>query len=85
MRLFFDNAPSAGWVDSFLVFLDVERPGLIEVATEVSGSELDDGLGHSLGPAHARSLHAVLNQVLAGTFHHWRRLRREQPRGLGAW
>jgi len=56
-------------VDSFLVYLDVERPVLIEVATEVSGSELDDGLGHSLGPAHARSLHAVLNQVLAGTFH----------------
>src|SRR2546421_2480280 len=41
-------------MQAFLVFLDVEGPILIEVAAEVYGPQLDDGLGHRFGPAHAR-------------------------------
>ena len=48
-------------METLLVFLDVERPILIEVATEVYGSQLDDGLGHRFSPAHARSFHVVLD------------------------
>src|SRR5207248_10948301 len=42
---------------------------LIEVAAEVYGPQLDDGLGHRFGPAHARSFHAVLDEVFAGALH----------------
>src|SRR2546429_202863 len=67
--LLFDDAPSAGRMQAFLVFLDVEGPILIEVAAEVYGPQLDDGLGHRFGPAHARSFHAVLDEVFAGALH----------------
>src|SRR2546429_6871400 len=56
-------------MQAFLVFLDVEGPILIEVAAEVYGPQLDDGLGHRFGPAHARSFHAVLDEVFAGALH----------------
>ena len=52
-----------------LVPLDVEIPIGVEVAREIDGAEFDDGLGHRRGPTHAASFHAVLDQVLAGTFH----------------
>src|SRR5437763_15159111 len=64
--LLFDDAPSAGRMQAFLVFLDVEGPILIEVAAEAYGPQLDDGLGHRFGPAHARSFHAVFDEVFAG-------------------
>src|SRR5205807_7539921 len=56
-------------MQAFLVFLDVEGPILIEVAAEVYGPQLDDGLGHRFGPAHARSFHAVLDEAFAGALH----------------
>src|SRR5882724_1716167 len=51
-----------------LVLLDMERPVGIKVSAEVDGSELDDGLGHVLCPAHTGSLHPVLDEVLACAF-----------------
>src|SRR5437773_11041205 len=56
-------------MQAFLVFLDVEGPILIEVAAEVYGPQLDDGLRHRFGPAHARSFNAVLDEVFAGALH----------------
>ena len=53
--LLFDDGPPPCRIEPLLVFLDVKGPILIEVATEVNGSQLDDGLGHSLGPAQAPS------------------------------
>ena len=52
-----------------LIFLNVKGPILIEVATEINGPQLDDSLGHSFGPAHAGSFHAVLDEVFAGALH----------------
>jgi hypothetical protein len=49
-----------------LVLFDVEGPVGVEVPAQIDGSELDDGLGHLLGPAHARTLHPILDEVLAG-------------------
>src|SRR6266702_3814448 len=55
-------------MDPLLIFFDVEGPVAIKIAAQVNGSELDDGLGDGLGPAHSRTLHPVLDQVLAGAF-----------------
>jgi hypothetical protein len=46
----------------------VELPILIEVAGEIDSSELDDGLCHLFGSAHAGTLHSVHDQVLARAF-----------------
>src|SRR5579863_5246559 len=51
---------------TLLVFCDVEGPVAIEVPAQVDGSELDDCLGHRLSPAHSRTLHSVLDEILAG-------------------
>src|SRR5438045_9119130 len=55
-------------MEAFLFFLDVEGPVAIKVAAQIDSSELDDGLGHLLRPAHSRALHAIFDEVLAGTF-----------------
>lgn len=41
------------------------RPVAIKIAAQANGSELDDGLGDAFGPAHSRTLHPILDQVLA--------------------
>ncbi len=46
----------------------MELPVAIKISGEINGSELYDGLGHLLGPAHARTFHAIFNEVLAGAF-----------------
>src|ERR1035438_2397157 len=51
---------------ALLVFCDVEGPVAIEVPAQVNGSELDDCLGHLLSPAHSRTLHSILDEILAG-------------------
>jgi len=51
---------------ALLVFCDVERPVAIEVAAQVDGSELDDCLCHLLSPSHSRTLHSILDEILAG-------------------
>jgi hypothetical protein len=51
-----------------LLLIDVEFPVAVEVSREINGSELDDGLGHLLGPAHAGALHPIFDQVLARAF-----------------
>jgi hypothetical protein len=51
---------------ALLFFFDVEGPVAIEVTTQVDGSELDDCLGHLLSPAHSRTLHSILDDILAG-------------------
>ena len=48
-----------------LVFFDVERPVGIKVTAQVNSSELEDGLGDGFGPAHSRTFHAILDEVLA--------------------
>src|ERR1022692_3587203 len=65
--LLWNDAPGGG-IEAFLILVDVELPVLIEVAREIDSSELDDGLRHLFGPAHAGTLHAVLDQVLARAF-----------------
>src|SRR5579863_4058857 len=50
---------------ALLVFCDVEGPVTIKVPAQVDGSELDDGLGHLLSPAHSRTLHPIFDEVLA--------------------
>src|SRR5262249_25323558 len=47
---------------------DAELPIVIEILGEIDGYELDDSLGHLLGPAHAGVLHAVLDEVLTRPF-----------------
>src|ERR1700694_2224297 len=66
--LLYDDAPLTAWVKSLLVSFHVKRPVTIEVSAQIDGSQLDDGLGHRLGPTHARSLHAIFDQILASTF-----------------
>src|ERR1039457_2487442 len=51
---------------ALLIFCDVEGRVAIEVPAQVDGSELDDGLGHLLSPAHSRTLHPILDEILAG-------------------
>lgn len=47
---------------------DVVRPVFVEVSTEVKRAEFDDGFRHGLSPAHAGTLHAVSDEILAGPF-----------------
>ena len=35
------------------------------ISCDVEGPELDDGLGHLLSPTHSRTLHPVLDEILA--------------------
>ena len=58
---------SSGRDEALLVFFDVEGPVAIKVPAQVDSSELDDGLGHLLSPAHSRTLHAILDEILACT------------------
>src|SRR5664279_5737820 len=50
--LLWNDAPSGG-IKTSLILFDVELPIAIKISREVDGSELDDGLCHQLGPAHA--------------------------------
>src|SRR5260370_7949165 len=50
---------------ALLVFCDVEGPVAIEVPAQVDGSELDDCLCHLRSPAHAGTLHPILDEILA--------------------
>src|ERR1035441_3385865 len=59
-----DDAPVTG-MKALLIFCDVEGPVAIEVPAQVDGSELDDCLGHLLSPAHSRTLHPILDEILA--------------------
>src|SRR5262249_19047094 len=52
---------------SVLVFFDVERPVGIKVTAQVNSSELEDGLADGFGPAHSRTFHPILDEVLACT------------------
>jgi hypothetical protein len=51
-----------------LVLSDVERPVFVEVPAEVQRAEFDNSFGHGRSPAHAGTLHAVLDEILAGPF-----------------
>ena len=53
-------------MEALLVFLNVEGPVPIKIPTQVDSSELNDGLGHPLRPAHSRSFHPVFDQILTG-------------------
>src|SRR5258707_10552713 len=55
-------------MNPLLVLFDVEGPVGIEVPAQIDGSELDESLGDGPGPAHSRTFHPVLDQVLAGAF-----------------
>ena len=50
---------------ALLIFGDVEGPVAIEVPAQVDGSELDDRLCHLFSPAHSRTLHPILDEILA--------------------
>ena len=50
--LLWNDAPPAG-IKASLILFDVEFPIAIKVSRQIDGSELNDGLGHLLGPAHA--------------------------------
>ena len=52
---------------ALLIFGDVEGPVAIEVPAQVDGSELDDHLRHLLSSAHSRTLHPILDEILART------------------
>ena len=54
-------------MNALLIFFDVEESVAIKVPAQIDGSELDDGLGHPLSPTHSRTLHPILNEVLACT------------------
>src|SRR5947209_5154508 len=55
-------------MEALLVFFDMKGPVAIKVAAQIDGSELDDGLGHLLRPAHSRTLHAIFDEIFAGAF-----------------
>jgi len=46
-------------MEALLIFVNVERPVAIKIPAQVDSSELNDGLGHPLGPAHSRSFHPI--------------------------
>jgi len=50
--LLWNDGPGGG-IKAPLILFDVEFPIAIKVSREINGSELDDGLGHLRGPAHA--------------------------------
>jgi hypothetical protein len=52
-------------MEALLILFDVEGPVAIEVPAQVHGSELHDGLGHFLSPAHSRTLHPIFDEILA--------------------
>ena len=53
---------------ALLIFFDVEGPVAIEVPAQIDSSKLDDGFGHLLSPTYSRTLHPILDEVLAGAF-----------------
>src|SRR5271167_1303686 len=63
--LLWNDAPVGG-MKALLIFFDVEGPVAIEVPAQIDSSELDDDLGHLLSPTHSRTLHPILDEVLAG-------------------
>jgi uncharacterized membrane protein len=54
------DAPVVG-IKTGLIFFNVKGPVAIKVSAQVDRSKLDNGLSHALGPAHAGTLHPILD------------------------
>jgi hypothetical protein len=55
-------------MESLMLAMPPEALVLIPVIIDANGSQIKDGLGTCLSPAHSGLLHAVLDQVTAGAF-----------------
>src|SRR6266545_1361734 len=58
------------FVVAFVLLLEVEFPVLVEIATRLQASQLQDGFGAFETPARARLLHSIFDKVSASAFDH---------------